>query len=226
MLTVKTGLLAIVTIGMLAGQAQAQQKLYRWVDKNGKVHISDTLPQEAVEQARTEFNADTGNSTATVGRALTPEERAIAAAEKAAAEKAAADAEMLKRIEAAMLENYENEDQLRRAYDERINLSKQTVESTQISISSQRSTLTAMLNDAAEAELAKRAVTAERANMIRQMHTEIARHQAMQVKQESARVAIDLEFEKVLARYRELRAEAPAATAPPATTTAPTTPDK
>lgn len=222
MLNAKTGITAIVALAVLAGQAHAQQKLYRWVDKSGKVHISDQLPPEALEQARTEFNAQTGNTTGAVERALTPEERAIAAAAQAAADKAAAEAEMVKRVEAAMLENYETEDQLRRAYGERIDLIQQTIESTQISIGSQRSTLTAMLNDAAEAELSKRAVSADRAEIIRQTHAEITRHQALQVKQQASKVAIDLEFEKVLARYRELREIAPATSAAPAASPVPT----
>jgi hypothetical protein len=74
------------------GEADAQRKpttttakkLYRWVDSQGKVQISDTLPPEALSQARREINARTGNALATVGRELTPAERieAEAAAER------------------------------------------------------------------------------------------------------------------------------------------------
>ena len=59
-----------------AGAAEKAKKLYRWVDKDGKVQFSDALPPEAVDQARTEINAESGMATASVEQAQTPEERA------------------------------------------------------------------------------------------------------------------------------------------------------
>jgi len=224
MSNVKTGLIALVAISMLAGSALAQQKLYRWVDKDGKVHISDQLPPEAVSQARTEFNSK-GSSTATVARALTAEERSRNDAELAAAAQVAAAAEEQRRLEAGMLVNYETEDRLLRAYNERINLSKQTAEATEISIRSQKANLASLLNDAAEAELSKRAVGAERATIIRQMHAEITHQQALQIKQQASRDSIEQEFEKVLARYRELRGTTPPLTSTAATPIAVPAPD-
>lgn len=215
----KTAMISLVALCLLAGSAQAQ-KLYRWVDKDGKVHISDQLPPEAVDQARKEFNTK-GTAIGEVTRALTPEEQARRQAEQAEAAKAAAEAEMLKRIEEGMLVNYETEDQLRRAYTERTDLVTQNLEATEISIRSQKVTLASLLNDAAESELAKRSIDPERAKIIRQMHDEITSQQALQIRQMASRAALDAEFERVLARYRELKGTAatpaPAATAPAAT---------
>jgi len=80
-------ILAMLVLLMAASAAQAQdkKKLYRWVDKQGKVHYDDALPPEAVDQARREFNASNGNSAGSVDRALTAEERAQAQASQDAA---------------------------------------------------------------------------------------------------------------------------------------------
>ena len=73
--------LAITTSLLAAGTAEAQKaskRLYRWVDRDGKVQFSDSLPPEAVDQARTEIS-ESGRVVADVDRALTAEERAASA---------------------------------------------------------------------------------------------------------------------------------------------------
>lgn len=206
-------MLACVIAGGFVGQSLAQQKVYRWVDKQGNVHISDQLPPEAVGEARTEFNAKTGSSMRSVSRQMTSAERMRFEEETAAAARATAEADLLKRMEAGMLVNYETEDQLQRAFEERINLVRQTLEATQISIKGQKAALLAQLDAAAEDELSKREVKAERAAIIRQMHGEIVYQQRMQIKQQASRAVIDQEFERVLARYRVLRGAQPASAA-------------
>lgn len=215
-----TVITAAVIAATLSGAAQAQ-KLYRWVDKDGKVHISDQLPPEAVNQARKEFNTRTGSSVAVVDRALTAEERLKLQAEREAAAKAAEEAAELKRIEEGMLVNYETEDQLKRAYEERITVVKTNAEATEISIRSQKATLATLLADATEAELAGRAIAADRAQIIRQMHAEIGKLQALQVRQAASQMAVDQEFARVLARYRELKGLAAPATEAAAAPAAP-----
>ena len=55
--------------------ADTGKKLYCW-DEGGKHTCSDTLPPEALNNAREEFNARSGLRSAEVQRALTAEERA------------------------------------------------------------------------------------------------------------------------------------------------------
>lgn len=213
--------LAIIT-GLLCGglSAQEKKKLYRWVDKDGKVQISDQLPPEAVNQARKEINAK-GQSTGTVDRALTEEERA------ALEQQAQADADAKKisdqqaRIEQAMLINYATEDDLRRTYKERIDLLQQTIESTDVSIKSIRGSLTGMLAQASEAELANKPVDATRKKQIQDLHNELLKQQQAQIASHGDVKTMENEFAAVLARYRELRGTgmpAPDAVTPPAPT--------
>ena len=59
-----------------AGHSQAQ--LYKWVDENGKVQYSDTVPPAAVDRARKELRTD-GTIKQETQRAATAEERRLAA---------------------------------------------------------------------------------------------------------------------------------------------------
>ena len=200
-------LLALAIIaGLLAGAANAQEKkkLYRWVDKDGKVQISDQLPPEAVNQARKEINSK-GQSVGTVDRALTDTERAAQSAQEDADTEAKKIADQQKRVESAMLVNYATEAELKRTYKERIDLLQQTIESTDISIKSIRGSLIGMLAQASEAELAKRAVDPAQAKQIQDMHAELLKQQSAQLSSFSDVKTMETEFAAVLARYRELR---------------------
>src|SRR5689334_23913711 len=156
-------ILAVALAGTAVTAQELKKKLYRWVDKQGKVHYDDALPPEAVDQARQEFSAQTGTKTGTVDRALTPEERAQQEAAAKAAAAANVTAEEQARNEQAMLTSYESEADLRRAYDERLELLKQTLESTDVGLQSLHASLSAVLSEAAENELEHRPVDAKRA---------------------------------------------------------------
>ena len=208
-----------------AANAQKGPKLYRWVDKQGKVHYDDALPPEAVNQARTEFNRATGTTTGTVERALTPEERAAQeAAAKAAEEAGAAEAER-KRQEDIMMASYSTEGDMVRSYSERIALLTMTLESTEISIKSLRENLAMMLAQASETELENRRVVEDRVKTIRELHAEKLKQQAFQVNRRMELAALNAEYARMLVRYREIRdAQAQPKPDPAATAPAPTPP--
>ena len=74
-----SGLLLAVPFTVLAqsrDSGKTEKKLYCW--NEGKERIcSDSLPADAVNHAREEFNAKSGLRNAQVQRALTDEERAV-----------------------------------------------------------------------------------------------------------------------------------------------------
>ena len=209
-------LLALLVAGLADAQTKSGPKLYRWVDKQGKVHFDDALPPEAVDQARQEFNARTGSVTGSVDRALTPEERAQLAAAAQAAIVAAAAANEQKRQEDIMMASYETEGEMRRAYGERVALLKMTLDSTDISINSLRENLATILADASDTELANRRVAEERVNTIRELHAEKVKQQVFQVNRRGELAALNSEFARMLTRYRELRDASTPPTTPPA----------
>ncbi len=67
---------ALAIAAGIAGHSQAQ--LYKWVDENGKVQYSDTVPPTAVDRARKELRSD-GTIKQETQRAATAEERRLAA---------------------------------------------------------------------------------------------------------------------------------------------------
>lgn len=223
----KPMVLALVAALLAAGVASAQTsdapKLYRWVDKQGKVHYDQALPPEAVDQARREFSSKTGNAVGSVDRALTAEERAKIEADAKAAAEAAVAANEQKRLEAIMMASYMTEEDMRRAYGERIGLLTSTIESTDVSIKSLRENLATLLSQASDTELDKRRVLDDRVKTLRELHAEKVKQQNLQVGRRADLAALNAEFARMLARYRQL-SSAPAATpATPAVTPAPGT---
>lgn len=212
---------SLIASGLAAAQSKDAPKLYRWVDKQGKVHYDDALPPEAVDQARREFSAKTGTVTGTVDRALTPEERAQQAAALLAAAEAAAGANEQKRQEEIMMASYETEADMRRAYGERIALLTLTLESTEISIKSLRENLATILAQASDTELENRRVVEDRVGDIRELHAEKIKQQAFQVNRRAELESLNAEFARMLNRYRELRG---ASATPTTTPAAPGTP--
>lgn len=208
----------LVAIPVDAQQKSQQKKLYRWVDKDGKVQFSDALPPEAVDQARTEFNAASGTATAQVERALTEEERKAKAEADRLQAIADKEAEQARKTEAAMIASFQTEDELKRSFSNRIDLVKQTLEAIEAGIASQRASLASLLADAAENELAGTAVMARKATEIRNLHQDMVRQQQMLVLKQGELVELDEELARLVERFREIKGlgTPPAATPAPA----------
>ena len=173
-----------------------------------------------MDQARTEINSDSGIATATVDRALTPEERMAKEALDAAAANATKEAERIKQTEEAMIASFQNEDELKRSFKIRTELLQQTLDAIEAGIGSQRASLASLLADASEAELAGNAVNPKQASSIRELHVEMAKQQQMLVLKQGELVDLDAELVRLVNRFRQIKGEgaapAPATPAPAA----------
>ena len=114
-------LLPALTFAMLAGVAHAannaEQKLYRWVDKSGQVHYGDSIPPEYAEQDRDILNRQ-GVPVGHEEGIVTPEE-AIA---KAAADKAAKEVQQKKLRDRVLLQMYQSVEEIEVLRDRRLEL--------------------------------------------------------------------------------------------------------
>lgn len=216
----KIHVLAGALLWVLAPSALAQntsvpaKKLYCWTE-NGRKVCGDALPANAVDHARTEISAKSGLATGSVDRALSVDERAAAAAQAEAAHQASLAKEAQLRREMAMVESYAGEDELRRAYENRISLSEGTVQASRMGVAGLRQSLLTLLKRAGEAELSNKPVTKRLADDIHQQHAELVRQQSMLVQQQREASTIESEFADTLARYRALKTPAtPTAPAP------------
>lgn len=202
--------LAVLLLG-LAPLVAAQtpeapaKKLYCW-NEGGRKVCGDALPSSAVDAARTEINPRSGLPTARIDRALTPAERAAADAAARVEDQARAAAEADMRRVMAMVQSFENEDALRRAFDNRIELNRDSIKTARMGIAGMRTMLVDLLRRAGQAELAQRPVPAKLADDIRGQHLQLLRQQAMLLRLQQDEQAIRAQLDEALVRYRAQRA--------------------
>jgi len=97
--------LAVACAFLCAGHSHAQ--LYKWTDENGKVHYTDTIPPNANDRARKELRSD-GSVRRETARALTTEEKRIAAQKAEEEARQLAVQEERERKDRALLNTYPN----------------------------------------------------------------------------------------------------------------------
>lgn len=218
-------LLSAAALIALAGTAAAQKtttkKLYCW-DDNGRRVCGDALPAEAAGNRREEFSAKSGRRVGEVAATMTPEERAAALlAAKAAAAQAETDAARQRR-EMAMAESYATETELRKAFQERIDLLDETLKASVLGVTGLRQSLVGLLRQSGEMELAGKPVPPVTAGNIANQHDELRRRERILAQQRIDRARLDDELAAVLQRYREIKSPARAmpATSAAAETTA------
>lgn len=180
------------------------QKLYRWTDKDGKVHYTDQLPPEAARDAREELNSQ-GVVVDRTERALTPEEQAVRDAENAERAEEQRIADEKAKMDAVLVGSYPSEDDLQRAYKERFDLIEQSVESARVSIRNQEKGLADLLAHAADLERNGKPVGQTVVDSIARARAQVAEQRGYLVRREAENTALRAEYDALLARYRELK---------------------
>lgn len=188
-------------------QSDSKAKLYKWTDQDGNVHYSDQIPPEAKEYARERVN-EQGVAVERVDRALTPEELA---AQKAAADKAIADAkhaEEMRKADEALMNSYASEEDLTRAYSQRLDLLSQTIDARQMEITAREQSLTSLVAQAAEMERGGRPVSDAIKQMIASERTEIDRQKQFLLKKETEKLTAKQDYDRDMAAYKSALARA------------------
>jgi hypothetical protein len=186
--------------------ATAEKKLYRWTDSNGKVHYTDALPPDVVNQARAELSATTGLVRSTIDRALTPEERRAAELAALRAAEDQARVENSRRSEEAKVSSFRTEEDLRAAYVDRQKVIDETLESLEAAINSQRGSLHQQLGVAGDAELAGRPVAARTIEVIFELREEVQKQEQARVERAAERQVLGEEMERLIVLFRERQA--------------------
>jgi hypothetical protein len=195
----------LVTAAAAAQDKAPAKKIYCW-NENGHKVCGDALPADAADAARTEISARTGIAVRSIERALTDDERTTAAdARRQAALEAEAEA-AAKRRDLAMVESYATENDLRRAYGERITLVEESLKTSRLGLANLRQSLLSLLRQAADLELQSKPVNkALTGNIVRQ-HGDLLRQQAILEQQLQDRQSLGSDLDQALARYRALKA--------------------
>lgn len=149
---------------------KASPKLYRWVDAQGKVHYTDTLPDEAVQQGRTEYAQ--GRVVNQIERPPTAEELAAQAKAQAQTQAQTAAAAQVLEQRAILVQTYPSEADLVSDYERR----KAVIDGRRVAAlamqSEHRKTLMDLLERAAAQEIEGKPVPKKLADSI------VATHQA------------------------------------------------
>ena len=186
------------------GAAKTEKKLYCW-NENGRKVCGDALPANAVDSARTELSVRSGRPVGALGEKLNAEQRA-AAAESERLARLAADAEVARRRrELAMVESYGTEDDLRRAFDERIVLVEEGLKTSRMSVANLRQSLLSLLRQANDTELQGKPVAKALAVNIQSQHADLLRQQAIMRDQLEERASLGADLEHAVERYRALK---------------------
>lgn len=202
-------LIPVLATGLLAGPALAQQappakKLYCW-DQGGQRVCSDTLPPEAVNAARDEFNARSGLRSRQVDRAMSSDERTEAALAKVQADNEQAAEQSRRRTEQALLSSFNSEAELRRVFDERISMADNNINTARYNIANLRRALVSQLSQAGDRELNGHNVAEKPAADIMERRRELATQLRLLSAFEQQRSELDGEIEQTLQRYRSLK---------------------
>ncbi|MFT4179050.1 MAG: hypothetical protein QM612_06230 [Thermomonas sp.] len=207
--------LTLLHHGQALAQAKpaASKKIYCW-NEGGKKVCGDALPASAANSARTEISTKSGMTTGRVDRALTDDERTAAEIAAAAARKQAEAIAAQERRDLAMVDSYTTENDLRRAYGERISLLDETIKSSKMGIGGLRLSLLSELRQAGDQELAGAPVTKRLTDSIRGQHAELLRQRQILSAQEEDRAALKRELLDSVRRYREMKGEAKDTAAP------------
>lgn len=149
-------ILQLLSLILLLGlQTTVAAKLYKWVDEDGRVHYSDKVPPDQIDQAREELN-QVGVVKERVDRALTPEERVIQAEalkkqrdEEQRIQKLKKDKEQERNT---LLKSYSDAEQIIRLKQERIDALKRNIELAEENLIIQNRNLEDLLKRAADRE--------------------------------------------------------------------------
>jgi len=207
MKTASTGICCILLLASAAVLAQNKtpsKKVYCW-DEGGHRVCGDALPASATDSARTEISAKTGLAVRSLDRAMTDDERAAAALQnKQASIAAEAEAARMRR-DLAMVESYATEDDLRRAYGERITLVEESLKTSRMGIINLRQSLLSLLRQAADLELQEKPVGKPLTGNIVRQHNDLLHQQDVLQEQLRDRESLASDLDHALVRYRDMK---------------------
>lgn len=206
-LTAGVAVLLSAPVALAQSGVEKVGNMYKWKDKDGNVHFSDQIPPEAAGYAREKFN-EQGVAVEQVDRALTPEEQKAKEDAARKAEEEAKAAEARRKADEALLNSYASEEDLTRAYNQRMDLLAQTIEARKVEIGAREQSLSKLVAQAAEMERGGRAVSDTLKQMITAERAEIDRQKKFLVEKEGEKTVAKTDYEHDVAKYREALARA------------------
>lgn len=192
----------LVNLLLLAGALDAQT-VYKWVDENGDVHYSQTLPPERAQDAHDRLTTD-GLVADRVERVRTEEERAAIEEERARQREVAEQARLEAQQDRLFLAAFPTEADVRRAIESRranVEAERQSVLSL---LEQARGRFASAVREAAEFERSGKPVPEHLSRRIEDSRASVRELDARLQGIEHRLVELDHELSADLARHRRL----------------------
>ena len=195
---------ALCAVVLLIGAvSESEAVLYRWVDENGIVHYTDTLPPDHVERARTLFSRS-GVPVNRVPRAKTPEEvRQEQELERLRAQQQSL-VKKLRSFDRVLLRSFRSEDDLLRARDGKLATIDVMIQVTENNTRRQETWLAELRTEAANLERSGKPVPEHLQTVIRKTEGSIREGYETVSQRKEQQAAIRASFEQDLQRFRQL----------------------
>jgi len=185
---------------MLAMAAATAQPVYKWVDEEGNVHYSQTLPPERARDAHETLNSEG----LVVERTGTAEEQRARLEREAAEQAAAEEIEKQAREDRLFLASFPTEADVRKMIGSRRETVLAERRSVEALIDQNRARFATLVERAAEAERQGKPVPEFLISQIGETRASIARLNERLEEIEERLAALDAELEAGLARHRRL----------------------
>lgn len=191
-------LLAATATDAIAG------KVYKWVDKDGNTHYTNTPPPEASQQERTVLDAH-GNVTETLSAPKTAEEIEADRQQKAAAAEAERAAKELAAKDNMLLQTYSSAEEMELARDGRLAALEAQVKVVSGTISSLETQLAEQEKQLAVIRENGKPIPPHLQTAVEKTRKELLQNQKFLMAREEEQEQIRQKFATDIARFRELR---------------------
>ena len=193
----------LILLLLLIAAPAAGQTVYKWVDEDGNVHYSQTLPPDKVQQQHDKLTAE-GLLAERIERAPTPEERKALERELEALRQEQARQRRQQQQDQMFLATYPTEADVKRSFDVRrdtLQSERQTVESL---IDENRQNFNELILQAAAHERRGETVPAHLGDMISNSRAGLRRLGARLEEIDEQLASLDQDLEAELQRHRRI----------------------
>ena len=185
---------------LLAGTAVAHAAMYRWVDGNGRVHYSDTLPPNYQQSGASEMDKQ-GN---VIKRTKSEAERRADAARQAEAQRLREEQNKQVQLDRALTQTYTNEAEIDLARDRALEFHKLAIKSAETRIGAVKSNVAELRDRIARIQQNGRTPAPNMLEQLKQAERENDELQRTIQKNQDAMVAVRARYEADKQRFREL----------------------
>jgi hypothetical protein len=195
--------ISLLLPALLAISPAQAERMFKWVDEDGKTHYSDRVPPQQSKQERREYD-ERGRTVKVYERAMTPEEKAEAARLAAIEEEKRKQAEKDAVHDRSLLATYSSEEDMLLARDGKLASVDALIQLTNSRIESTETRLREYAAEAAEFERSGKPVPGVLQDQIKSARELITENWEFVRQKEVERESIAAKFDADIARYREL----------------------